>query len=180
IASYSASFVRSRSSAPPRTIMRSPAIAQLLDDRWHIVGLHVRAVVMVDRDDGCPPAAAETLDRSERDFSVGGGLAGADAELLLEPLQNLLGSDQGARHVRADLDHVPADGSEMQHVVEGGDRLAECWGRAECIGALAQGLGRQVAVALLRETQRRQGGGAPVRILRLDLLDLVVVGAHRS
>ena len=85
-----------------------------------------------------------------------------------------------ARHVRADLDHVPADGSEVQHVVEGGDRLTERGGGAERVGALAQSLGGQVAVALLRETQRRQGRGAPVRVLRLDLLDLVVVGAHRS
>ena len=50
----------------------------------------------------------------------------------------------------------------------------------ERVRALAQSLGGQVAVALLRETQRRQGRGAPVRVLRLDLLDLVVVGAHRS
>ena len=31
---------------------------------------------MVDRDDGRPPAAAETLDRPERDVPVGGGFAG--------------------------------------------------------------------------------------------------------
>jgi len=43
------------------TIMRSLATAQLLHDRGHIVGLHVRAVVMVDRDDRRPAAPAEAL-----------------------------------------------------------------------------------------------------------------------
>src|SRR5205809_3614247 len=163
------------------TIKRcSAAIAQLLHDREHVVGLHVRAVVMVDRDDRRPAAAAETLDRPQRDLAVARGLARADAELLLEALEHLLSTDESARDVRANLDHVPADRREVEHVVEGRDRLAECGCRAERLCALAQRLRREVAVLLLREPQRRQRRRAPMRILRLHLLHLVLKGAHLS
>src|SRR5262245_37182273 len=120
IASYSASLARSCSLAPART--SSTAIAQLLDDLRHVIGLHVRAVVVVDRHDRRPPAAAEALDRPHRYLTVWRRLARVNAELLLECLEYLLGADERARHVRAHLDHVPADGRQMQHVVEGRGR----------------------------------------------------------
>src|SRR5439155_24922442 len=181
IASYSASLVRSRSSVPAITIKRcSLATAELLADRGHVRGLHVRPVVMVDRDDGGPAAAAEAFDRAQRHLAVVGGLPRPDAELLLEALEHLLRADECARDVRAHLDHVPAGRREVKHVVERRDRLAERRRRTERIGALAQSLGREVAVLLLREPQGRQSRRAPVRILRLDLLNFLVVRAHRS
>src|SRR5690349_8213509 len=76
--SYSASFVRSRSRASAKT--SSLATAQLLHDPRHVVGHHVRAVVVVDGDDRGPTAAAEALDRPQRDLAVGGRLAGRHAE----------------------------------------------------------------------------------------------------
>src|SRR6185437_7782083 len=59
-ASYSASFVRSRSRASART--RSVATAQLLHDPRYVVGHDVRAVVVVDGPDRRPAEAAEALD----------------------------------------------------------------------------------------------------------------------
>src|SRR6266550_4006276 len=121
------------------TIKRgSVAIAQLLHDRGHVFGLHVSAVVMVDRDDRRPAAATEAFDRPQRDLAVFGGLACADAELLLEVLEHLLSADERARDVRAYLDHVPADRREVKHVVEGRDGLTERGRRAERLCALAQ------------------------------------------
>src|SRR6185312_8376037 len=67
-----------------------------------------------------------------------------------------------------------------EHVVEGRNRFAERGRRAQRIGALAQRVRREVTVFLLREPQRRQRRGAPVRILRLHLLHVLVVRAHRS
>src|SRR5262249_6094044 len=101
-------------------------------------------------------------------------------ELTLESLQHLLRADEGARHVRADLDEVSSDGTKMEHVVERRDGLAERGRRTERVGALAERLRREVSVLLLREAKRRQRRRLPVRVLRLDLLHLVVVGTHRS
>src|SRR6188472_4105468 len=61
-ASYSASFVRSRLSAPAKTyslLLGLLATAELLDDRRYAVSLDVQPVVVVDRDDGRPAAAAQ-------------------------------------------------------------------------------------------------------------------------
>jgi hypothetical protein len=140
----------------------------------------VRAVTVVDGDDRRPAAAAKAFDRAQRPLAVRRRFARADAELLLEALEDLLSADERARHVRAHLDHVPPRRRELQHVVERGDGLAECGRRAESVCAFAQRLLRQIAVLLLRKPQRRQCCGAPVRILRLDLLYVFVVGAHRS
>src|SRR5262245_50808132 len=70
-ASYSASFVRSRSSAPAMTSVRaSLATTKLLHDRGHVIRLDVGAVALVDRDDRRPAAAAEALDRAESELAV--------------------------------------------------------------------------------------------------------------
>src|SRR5712691_5807726 len=158
----------------------SLAIAQLLHDRRDVAGLHVGAVVMVDGHDGRPAAAAEALDRPQRHLAVLRRFAGADAELLLEALEDLLSAHERTRDVGAHLDHVPSDRGEIEHLAEGGDGLAERRRRAERICALAQRLRREVAVLLLRQPQRWQRRRARVRIVRLDLLHLFVKRAHRS
>ena len=84
----------------------SSDIAQLLDDPADALRLDVQAVVVVDRDDGRPAAAAEALDRPQRHLAVLGRLAGPAAELRLERLEHLLRADERARDVRADLDQV--------------------------------------------------------------------------
>src|SRR5881398_2304003 len=121
-ARYSPSCVRSRSSAPARTI--TSLMAQLLDDLRHVPGRDVQPVAIVDRDDGRPPTAADALDRPQRKLAVRRRLAGLHAERSLERRQDLLRAAQSAADVRADLDQTPPDGREMEHVVEGRDPLA--------------------------------------------------------
>ena len=61
-----------------------------------------------------------------------------------------------ARDVRAHLDEVLADRCEVELVVERRDRLAVRGRHVERVGDLAQHVGREPAVLLLREPQRRQ------------------------
>ena len=154
--------------------------AELLDDRRHVLGSNRLAIAVVDGHDGGPAAAAGALDRAQRHLAVVGRLAGADAELRLERLQHLLGADERAGDVRADLDQVLPDRLQMVHVVEGRDRHAVRGRLVERLRDLAERLGREPAVALLREPQRRQRRRARDRIERAHLLDLVVQRAHRS
>ena len=139
------------------------------------------AVTVVDRDDGRVSATAEALDRAQRDLAVGSRLAGADAELRLERLDDLLRSAEGAGEVRADVDRVLPDGLEVEHVVEGRDRVAERRRHLERVGDLLERLPGEPAVALLCEPQRREHRRLrSLGIPRANLLDLVVQRAHRS
>src|SRR3954463_9693593 len=122
MARYSASLVRSRSSAPASSIVLRAT--EPPHDLGHVVRLDVVAVAVVDGDDGRVPAAAEALDRAEGDLAVLGRLARRDPELGLEGVDHLLRAGEGAREVGADLDRVPPDGRQVEHVVEGRDRLA--------------------------------------------------------
>src|SRR5437660_4850402 len=115
---YWSSFVRSRSSAPARTISLT-GIAQLLDDAGHVFGAHRLAVAVVDDDDRAPPAAARALDRPQRHEPVVCRLARPDVELLLEGLDHLLRPHERARDVGADLDDVAPHRLQVEHVVEG-------------------------------------------------------------
>src|SRR4029077_17460024 len=96
--------VRSPPSVPAKTMDGYSGIAQLLDDPGHVVRLHPQPVPVVDRDDGRPAAAAEALDRPERELAVVRGGAGRDPELPLERLEHLLRARERAGDVRADLD----------------------------------------------------------------------------
>src|SRR5215831_6245092 len=82
IETYSSSFVRSCSSVPARSI--DLAATDGLHDRGHIVRLHVLPVAVVDADHGRVAAAAEALERAERDLAVVRRLTRAHAELGLE------------------------------------------------------------------------------------------------
>src|SRR5579862_1977329 len=179
-ARYSAIFVRSWSSVPPRRVVIGSA-TERLDDLRDVLGLDVVPVAVIDRDDGCVAAAAEALDRAKRHVPVLGRLAGLHAERLLERLDNLLRSAQAAGEVRADLDRVRADGVEIEHVVEGRDRVTEGRRDLERVGGLLERLARQVAMLLLREPQRLQRRRTRAfRIALADLLHLLVERAHRS
>src|SRR5438067_5583448 len=174
ISRYSASLVRSCSSAPPRTTIGRSATAQLLHDRGDVPGLHGPAVVVVDRDDRRPAAAAEALDGAQGELAVLGRLSRPHAELPLERLEDGLGAAQRAADVRADLDEVPADRAQVEHVVEGRDRLAVRRREIERLADLLEGLRREpAAVALLRKPERGQDRRARLRILLGHTLDLV-------
>src|SRR5437763_7581711 len=174
ISRYSASLVRSCSSAPPRTTIGRSATAQLLHDRGDVPGLHGPTVVVVDRDDRRPAAAAEALDCAQGELAVLGRLARPYAELALERLEHRLGPAQRAADVRADLDQVPPARTQVEHVVEGRDRLAVGRREAERVADLLERLrGEPAAVPPLREPARGQDRRARLRILLRDLSDLV-------
>src|SRR6266540_2219540 len=163
------------------SVRLSAATAKLLDDRGDVLRLYVRAVLMVDRNDRGPTAAAQAFDRAQRHRAVLAGLTGRDTELALEGLEHLLRPHERAGHVRAYLDEMPADRRQVEHVVEGRDRFAERRSCPQGRRALAQRVRRQPAVFLLRELKRRKSRRPPVRVAALELLDLLVEGAvHRS
>ena len=130
----------------------------------------------------CPSAAARALDRAQRERAVLRRLARRDAELAREGVHDGLRADERAGEVRADLDHVPPDRGEVEHVVEGRDREAVGGRDVERLGDLAQRLRRQPAlVPLLRQAERVEDRRAPVGILLRDLPHGVVERrAHRS
>src|SRR5438445_1568904 len=153
------------------------SIAQLPDDRRDIVRRHRLAVAVVDRDDRRRRATAEAFDRAKRYLAVGRRLAGRNAELSLERLEHGLRVDKATADIRADLDHVLADGFEVEHVVEARDRHAVRRRQVERVGDLLERLARQPAVALLRDPQRGQYRGARFRVLPGDLANFL---DHRS
>src|SRR5690242_13577680 len=116
IAWYSASFVRSRSSAPASSI--DLAGTHVLHDRGHVLRLDELAVAVVDGHHRRVAAPAEALDGAERDLAVLRRLARLDPELGLERVDDLLCPGQRAGEVRADLDRVSTDRGEVEHVVE--------------------------------------------------------------
>src|SRR5215211_6081188 len=180
IARYSSSRVRSRSSAPVRTV--SSAATHLLDETGHVLGPRRLAVPVVDDDDRRVAAAAGALDQAEADLAVVGGLARRDPELLFEGVDDLLRADEGAREVRADLDEVPADRLEVVHVVERRHSLDLGGRNVHGVGDLTQRLGREPAVvALLREAQRVHDRGAAFRVPRAQAVHLgdEVRGGHQ-
>src|SRR3954447_16377907 len=177
-ARYSSRRVRSRSSTWAR--ISSPAATHTSDDPRDLLRCDELVVALVDGDDGRTAAPAEALDRPERDLAVVRRLSGPHAELLRERVDDVLRAGERAGQVRADLDHVPPDGLQVEHVVERRNGFAERRRRAERVRALAQRIRRQVAVLLLREAQGGQRRGAPVRVPRLQLLHLVVERGQRS
>jgi hypothetical protein len=104
---------------------------------------------MVEHDDGRIATAACALDRTQRDLAILARLAGLDPELLRERVHDLLRPDERARHVRADLDHVLADGRQVVHVVEGRDRLHVRRRQVERFGDLDERLRREPAAVLV-------------------------------
>src|SRR6266571_698012 len=149
-ARYSASCVRSRSSAPART---SSLAIELLHDPRHVLGLRRLAVAVIHDDDRRVAATAGALDRPQRDLAVLARLARRHAELSLERVDDPLRADERTRDTGADLDQVLAHRREVVHVVEGGDGLHVRRSEVERLGDLAQRVGRKPAVVLLREPQ---------------------------
>src|ERR671919_761179 len=179
---YSPSRVRSWSSVPAVRSVCLLVATKVLDETGDVLGSHRLVVAVVDHDHGRPTAAARALDRAKRDLAILGRLARAHAQLRRERLEHGLRAGERARQIRADLDEVPADGLEVVHVVEGGDRLAVGGRLVHGVRDLAQRLGREPApVLLLREPERVHDRRALVRVAPLELLHSVVESrAHRS
>src|SRR5215207_3974895 len=121
MARYSSSRVRSRTSAPVRTV--SSAATQLLHEPGHVLRPRRLPVPVVDDDDWGIAAAACAFDQPKRDLAVVRRLAGRDPELELERIDDLLGTRERAGEIGADLDEVSPDRREVVHVVKGRHRL---------------------------------------------------------
>src|SRR5919198_444226 len=93
---------------------------QALDQRERAGDVQVLVVLfVVDLEDGGGVAGRQALDLLEREAAIGGLLATADAEPLLDRALDLAGAAQGAREVAAELD-VPAPRRALPvHGVEG-------------------------------------------------------------
>src|SRR5207237_1527587 len=86
----------------------------------------------------------------------------------------LLRAHMISRDISSNLDHVPPHRLQVEHVVEGRDRLAVRGREVERLADLLEGLGREpAAVPLLRDPERGQDRRARDRVLRGDLADLV-------
>ena len=124
----------------------------------------------VDHHDGREVAGRVALDVLEGDLAVLGGLAVADAEVLLERLEDGVAAHHRAQRVGADADLVVAGGLAPVHRVEGGDRGDLGGGQAEHLGAEPHAGAGDMALLRLHEVQQRQQGGPGVRVAGDDLL----------
>src|SRR4029453_16080130 len=170
MARYSSSRVRSRSSAPLRTV--SSATPDLLDERRDVLRLRRLAVAVVDGHDRGIAAAAGALDQPKGDLAVVGGFSGRDPELLFERVDDLLRADEGAGEVRADLDDVTADRLEVVHVVERRDRLDLRRSEVHRVGHLSESFRREPSsMVFLREPKSVHHGRARTRVPRLQAVN---------
>ena len=94
--------------------------------------------VVVDLDGRRPAAGADALDLFEREEAVGRDALVADAELVLEALEDLVAAAQHAADVGADLHVVLAGRLEAQHGVVGGHVAHVELGDADALGNLRQ------------------------------------------
>src|SRR5262245_51599935 len=95
-----------------RRIRSISAIRRLREAREHRVGLlagQVFDVGVVDLHHRRGAAGGEALDLGEGEAAIGRRLADADAELVLEVRDDLLGAEQRAREVRAHLEVAAPD-----------------------------------------------------------------------
>src|SRR5260221_3616101 len=63
-------------------------------------------------------ARREALDRRQREFAVGSGLANADVQLAADAIDDFAGAAETARKIGAYVEQVAADGLAMEHRIE--------------------------------------------------------------
>lgn len=123
----------------------------------------------VDHHDRRVVAGRVALDVLQGDRAVAGGLAVADAQVLLEGLEDGVAAHDRAQGVGADAHLVVAGGAAPVHRVEGGDRGDLGGGQLQHVRAELHAGPGDVAVLGLHEVQQRQQGGAGVGVARDDL-----------
>ncbi len=128
------------------------------DDRLEGPSLQGADEAFIELGHGRHLAGAQALDFLESDLLARGGLAGADLQALLHPLQDLSGAAQEAGQTGADPKLAPAHRLGVEHVVEG-DRLPDvraCHAQGTSHPGLC--LLGDVPQVLLDEPQERQHG----------------------
>ena len=107
----------------------------------------------VDDGDRREAAAAEAADGLDGEHAVVGGRVDADAELLLELLDEVVAAAQVAGGAEADLDDVLAGLLELEEVVEGDDAVDLRERDLQELARLDRDRARDVAVGLLHLVQ---------------------------
>ena len=123
-------------------------------------------------------ARAHALAFLQREAAVGRGLVEADAELLLQVLARLVRALQRARQVGAERELVAADRLQVVHRVERRDFVHRDRRHAEVVRDEVHRLGRQPAVLVLRDGERRHHRrlllvGRILRDRRVDLRERI-------
>ncbi|CAM5510150.1 hypothetical protein SVIOM74S_08186 [Streptomyces violarus] len=161
-----------------------PSRAQVVDEAFGARRGLVVEELPVDHHDRREVAGRVALDVLQGDLAVAGGLAVADAQVLLELLEDRVPAHDGAQGVGAHPHLVVTARPAAVHGVEGGDRGDLRRGQAEHVRAEPHPGARDVAFLGLHEVQQRQEGGPGVRVAGDDLArvglqagpDLVRVG----
>ena len=141
--------------AVARDLVGPLAGPQVVDEHVDLVVGDAVEVAVVHLEARRLGAGGDALDVFERELAVGRGVAGLDAEAVLEVVQQLLAADQHARDVGADVDHVVAHRLALEHLVE--RRRAEHLGGGDVdqLGDVRHGVVGEVSVLLLRQVQQR-------------------------
>src|SRR5262245_56044445 len=137
------------------------ACAQAVDKLRRVLGPLALVPRIVDHHHRRAIARAKALDLDQREHPVLVGLTGLEAERLAERFGHPRGAVQCARQRAAHLQDEPADGPPIEHRVERHDVFHVGAGDAEQIRDIANRVGRDVALLLLREIERREDRGSP-------------------
>src|SRR6185437_13674624 len=97
---------------------RLAALRQRVEQRLGREPVEVLVEIVVDLNDRCVDASAETFDLDQRELAVAGRLVHADAELFLARLHDLVRAAQPAWRRGADLQEMLPDRPQMKHGVE--------------------------------------------------------------
>lgn len=124
----------------------------------------------VDHHHGGEVAGRVALDVFEGDLAVLGGLVVADAEVLLELVEDRVAAHHRAQRVGADPDLVVARGLAPVHRVEGGDRGHLGGGEVQLLGAEPDAGAGDEPFLRLHQVQQRQQGAARAGIAGDHLL----------
>lgn len=153
----------------PARRLHGPPLAQVVDEALGARGGLVVEELPVDHHDGREVAGGVALDVLQGDLAVARGLAVADAQVLLELLEDRVAAHDRAQRVGADADLVVTARLAPVHGVEGRDRGDLGRGQFQYVRAELHAGARDVSLLRLHEVQQRQEGGTGVRVAGDDL-----------
>lgn len=153
---------------PARGLDGTPR-AQVVDEPLGGVRGLVVEELPVDHHDRREVAGRVALDVLQGDLAVVGGLAVADAQVLLQLGEDRVAAHHGAQRVGADAHLVVTGGPAPVHGVEGGHRGDLRRGQPQHVSAELHAGAGDMALLRLHEVQQRQERRAGVRVAGDDL-----------
>src|SRR5438874_2218143 len=154
---------------------RRAVALQVVQDAVHLLLDQLLVEVVVHLHHGPGPAGRQAFDCAQREKTVRGRLAGLDAELGVDPAQQLLRAYERAHQRAADLDVVLADRLAVEHRVERRGLIDLRRREAQQPRDLPHRRLWYVPVLLLRQPEQRQQGRSLFWVAAYDLRDLVFV-----